>query len=76
MTAAERVAKHRAKQKETVVVEPVVELPENISDLSVEEKVRLCNPVPEEPLSERDIALAKLRARKSEITMKPSKVPI
>ena len=80
MTAAERVAKHRAKQKENVVVEPVieevVELPENISDLSVEEKVRLCNPVPEEPLSERDIALAKLRARKSEITMKPTKVPI
>ena len=80
MTAAERVAKHRAKQKENVVVEPVieevVELPENISDLPVAEKVLLCNPVPEEPLSERDIALAKLRARKSEITMKPTKVPI
>lgn len=83
MTAAERVAKHRAKLKENVIEEPVtedvveveIELPEDIFELPIAEKVRLCNPVPVEPLSERDIALAKLRARKSEITMKPDMVP-
>lgn len=68
---------------EIVIVEPEIEdvelvLPVIQPELSISEKVILCNPYKKEPEpdTERDIALAKLRARKSEITMKPTKVPI
>jgi hypothetical protein len=85
MTVAERVAKSRAKKKaeaeQVLVIEPVVEvvsveLPEILPEMSLAEKIRLCNPAGVEEVTERDAALAKLRARKSEITMKPRMVPI
>jgi hypothetical protein len=85
MTVAERVAKSRAKKKaeaeQALVIEPVVEvvpveLPEILPEMSLAEKIRLCNPAGVEEVTERDAALAKLRARKSEITMKPGMVPI
>jgi hypothetical protein len=85
MTVAERVAKSRAKKKaeaeQALVIEPVVEvvpveLPEILPEMPMAEKIRLCNPAGVEEVTERDTALAKLRARKSEITMKPGMVPI
>jgi hypothetical protein len=79
MTTAERMVKYRAKKKANLIAEPVitdaVESEKDIDELSVAEKVIRCNPVPEELSIERETALAKLRARKSEITMKSDTVP-
>jgi hypothetical protein len=68
---------------EIVIVEPEVEelqlvLPVILPELSIAEKVLQCNPYKKapDPDDERETALAKLRARKSEITMKPGMVPI
>jgi hypothetical protein len=72
-----------AEPQEIVIVEPEVEelqlvLPVILPELSIAEKVLQCNPYKKapDPDDERETALAKLRARKSEITMKPGMVPI
>ena len=76
--AAQLAAKTPEADTEEVIEEVSAVLPDELPTLTVSDMVEMCNPYKKqpEPDTERDIALAKLRARKSEITMKPSKVPI
>lgn len=76
--AAQLAAMTSEADTEEVIEEVSAVLPDELPTLTVSDMVEMCNPYKKqpEPDTERDIALAKLRARKSEITMKPTKVPI